>query len=65
MKIYGILTRYGDYFEVAAKSTDDAHEEGEEMISSEGQHGDSVHAVQQVTDGFQGIRDDLAEILAS
>lgn len=64
MKIYGVLTRFGDHFEVAANDIDEARSEAEGQIEVEGQRGDSVHQVQLVPCPIQGIRDDLAEIMS-
>ena len=65
MNIYGILTRYGDYFEVEASCADDAREVGENFIAISDQAGDGVHQIQLIECPIQGIRDDLAEIMAS
>ena len=65
MNTYGILTRYGDYFEVEASCADDAREVGESMNAIDGQIGDSVHQVHSIANPVEAIRDDLAEIMAS
>jgi hypothetical protein len=65
MNVYGILTRYGDYFEVSAASIVDARADAEDMIAVDGQVGDSVHQVHSVANPVQAIREDLAEIMAS
>jgi hypothetical protein len=67
MSTYGILTRYGHYFEVTAHDEDHAREEAETDIAAgdEAEDGDAVHQINLIGCPIQGIRDDLAEIMAS
>ena len=70
MKTYGILTRFGDYFEVTATDADMARDIAGcqialNCISGKSEDGDAVHQVQDLSCPIQGIRDDLAEIMAS
>lgn len=66
---YAILTRFGDYFQVWAHDLEEARAMGECSIALDAMAGtrdgdDSVHQVQLVPCPIQGIRDDLAEIMA-
>jgi hypothetical protein len=70
MNVYGILTRYGHYFEVTAHDEDHAREEAEKEIAN-GECPEITDTVEQI-DELPGlgtlianIRSDLAEIVAS
>jgi hypothetical protein len=69
MKNYGILTRFGHYFEVTAHDEDHAREEAEKDIAAGEcpEDGDSVERIDELP-GLgtlvSNIRSDLAEIMA-
>jgi len=69
MKNYGILTRFGHYFEVTAHDEDDARDQAEKDIAAGEcpEDGDSVEHIDQgrkSCDLVDDIRSDLAEIMA-
>ena len=68
-KFYGVLTRFGDYRQVWAHSISEARDITEcsialDCIAGKCEDGEGVHQVQEVPCPIQGVREDLAEIMA-
>jgi len=70
MNKYAVLTRFGNYLEIYAHNQNEARDIGNcsiilDIIGGKIENGDEVHQVELIEeDPIQGIRNDLAEIMA-